>query len=314
MRALTLNDGLVFGLLLIAVLLFFWPAEYVIGGADASVYLHLGAIWSRTGSFTFTEPLLADVSPALFPGLMREMRPGQPMQYLRFPGFYINAGEPSRIVPQFYPLHPTWLTLAYGLFGLSGSLYVTPLWAMLGVWAVYLAFKHLCGAKAGLIGAFLLMITPLQIYFARYPTAESLTQYLTWAALFSFIMYSTEGGALWGFLSGCALGQTFLTRIDALPMLLIPGVWLLLNVVRHGLRLELLWFFTPLYAFTTPGRGARAWSFISVCMGDIRQSVASRDAIPTLSMVDVGHFMWYVPGSLWHAALPNCWITACSRG
>ncbi len=243
---MTLTDGLVFGLLLIAVLLFFWPAEYVIGGADASVYLHLGAVWSRTGSFTFSEPLLADVSPVLFPGLMREMRPGQPMQYLRFPGFYINAGEPSRIVPQFYPLHPTWLTLAYGLFGLSGSLYVTPLWAMLGVWAVYLAFKHLCGAKAGLIGAFLLMITPLQIYFARYPTAESLTQYLTWAALFSFIVYSKEGGALWGLLSGCALGQTFLTRIDALPMLLIPGVWLLLNVVQHGLRLELLWFFTPL--------------------------------------------------------------------
>ena len=245
LHAPTLHDSLVFGLLLIAVLLFFWPAEYVTGGADASVYLHLGAIWSRTGSFTFTEPLLADVSPALLPGLLRELPPGQPMQYLRFPGFYINAADPARIVPQFYPLHPMWLTLAYDMFGLSGSLYVTPLWAMLGVWAVYLAFKRLCGAKAGLIGAFLLMVTPLQIYFARYPTAEPLTQYLTWAALFSFIVYSTEGGALWGFLSGCALGQTFLTRIDALPMLLIPSVWILLYIVRHGLRIELLWFFTP---------------------------------------------------------------------
>lgn len=240
----TLRDGLVLGLLLIAALLFFWPAEYVVGGADASVYLDLGAIWSRAGSFTFSEPLLEDLSPALFPGLFREMPPGQPMQYLRFPGFYINAAAPARIVPQFYPLHPVWLTLAYGLFGLRGSLYVTPLWAVMGVWAVYMTFKRLCGAKVGLIGAFLLIITPLQIYFARYPTAEPLTQYLTWAGLFSFIMYSMEGDALWGVLSGCALGQIFLTRIDALPMLLIPGLWLLYTL-RRGVRLESLWFFAP---------------------------------------------------------------------
>ncbi len=240
----TANDGLVLALLAAAILLFFWPAEYIVGGADASVYLDLGAIWSRTGSFTFREPLLEDLSPTLLPGLFREMRPGQPMQYLRFPGFYINAAAPDKIMPQFYPLHPVWLTLAHGLFGLQGSLYVTPLWAVLGVWAVYMTFKRLCGAKVGLIGAFLLMITPLQIYFARYPTAEPLTQYLTWAGLFAFIMYGIDGGALWGLLSGCALGQIFLTRIDALPVLLIPGIWLL-YVLRRGLRLASLWFFIP---------------------------------------------------------------------
>jgi len=240
----TAKDGMVFALLAMAVLLFFWPAEYIVGGADASVYLDLGAIWSRTGSFTFREPLLADLSPALLPGLFREMQPGQPMQYLRFPGFYINAAAPDKIVPQFYPLHPVWLTLAHGLFGLRGSLYVTPLWAVLGVWAVCLTFKRLCGATVGLIGAFLLMITPLQIYFARYPTAEPLTQYLTWAGLFAFVMYGIDGGALWGLLSGCALGQIFLTRIDALPVLLIPGVCVLL-ALRRRFRLEALWFFAP---------------------------------------------------------------------
>lgn len=239
------KDGLVLALLVMAALLFFWPAEYILGGADASVYLDLGAIWSRAGSFTFSEPLLADLPPALLPGLFREMPPGHPMQYLRFPGFYMNAAAPDRIVPQFYPLHPVWLTLAHGLSGLRGSLYVTPLWAVLGVWAVYMTFKRLCGAKVGLIGAFFLMLTPLQIYFARYPTAEPLTQYLTWAGLFAFVMYGIEGGALWGFLSGCALGQIFLARIDALPMLLIPGLWLLYTLRRGSWR-ESFWFFAPL--------------------------------------------------------------------
>lgn len=277
LRAPTVNDGLVLGLLLVAALLFLWPAEYVIGGADASVYLHLGAIWSRAGSFTFNEPLLADVSPSLLPGLLREMRPGQPMQYLRFPGFYINAAAPAQIVPQFYPLHPMWLTLAHNLFGLRGSLYITPLWAVLGVWAVYMTFKRLCGAKAGLIGAFLLMVTPLQIYFARYPTAESLTQYLTWAALFCFIIYSTEGGALWGFLSGCALGQTFLTRIDVLPVLLIPGIWLL-YALRRGLRLELLWFFAPftLLLFQTVAQGlGPSYQYVWEVYGSLWRLLAS---------------------------------------
>ena len=227
-----------------ALALFARPAEFVLGGGDAGVYVNLGAIWSESGSFRFEEPGLAALPPDAGSSLFRQARTGHVIDALRFPGFYLSGAEPGVVTPQFFPLHPVWMALAYGLLGLEASLFATPLWAAMGLLAIVLTARRLFGTPTGVLAGAFLLLTPLQIYFARYPTAEALTQFLIWGSLFALAAFFDGGGRVWGIVSGVALGQVFLTRIDALPLLIVPGLWLLLTIV-HGTWRRSRWVLVP---------------------------------------------------------------------
>ena len=232
----------------LAVVVFFHPSDFVMGGADAGVYVNVGANVARTGSLLIEEDDLIDLPAGLLPGLLRQTAPTAAVQYVRLPGFYVSDDVPGLVIPQFFPLHPVWLAIWNGLLGLRASLYVTPMWAVLGVVAVALAVKRVFDMRIGLATAFLLLITPTQVYFARYPTAEPLTQFLVWAGLYCFVAFTMDEEPMWGLLGGLALGQVFLVRIDALPLLLLPLAWLVYVIVRRRPWRGQLWFFLPLAA------------------------------------------------------------------
>ncbi len=223
-------------LVVVGMILYFHPFEFILGGGDAGVYINLGAAWADQGSFWLEEPLLKSIPEEAWPALFRTASPGSVVSHLRMPGFYLADGSTGTVVPQFFPLHPLWLSLIYALLGLEASLFVTPLWAILGVVALTLVLKQLFTWEIGVIGGFLLLIIPLQIYFARYPTAEALTQLLVWTGVYGMIRFTQDRTPLWGTVSGLALGQVFLTRIDALPLLAVPTLWFLLSLVHGRLR------------------------------------------------------------------------------
>jgi hypothetical protein len=232
----------------LAVVVFFHPADFVLGGGDAGVYVNVGANVARTGSLLIHEEGLTHLPASLLPGLLRQTAPTAAVQYVRLPGYYLSDDVPGLVIPQFFPLHPVWLAVYNGLLGLRASLYLTPLWAALGVVAVALAVKRAFDMRIGALAAFLLLVTPTQVYFARYPTAEPLTQFLVWAGLYCFVAFTMDEGPLWGVLGGLALGQVFLARIDALPLLLLPLAWLVYVMVRRRPWRGQLWFFLPLAA------------------------------------------------------------------
>ncbi len=225
-------------LLLGSLLLYAHPAEYVVGGGGAGVYVSLAANIAKTGAILVQDPLTAGLSEEVWPGFLRSQPPSDETDFLRFPGFYLSEEQRGELIPQFFPLHPVWLAIAYAFTGLQGALMLTPLWAVLGVWAFYLLGRALFGWKTAAIAAVFLAVTPLQIYFARYPTAEPLTQYLTWTGLWCFTNFVTYRSprSLWGIAAGLALGQVFLARIDAVPMLLAPAAWLLYLFVKGQWR------------------------------------------------------------------------------
>ena len=231
--------------LILAVILFFHPDEFILGGADAGVYVNLGHNIARTGSLLIREGNLTAIPKILWAGLFRELPAGSVAPYLRFPAFYLTDVATGQITPQFFALHPVWLAIADSLLGLRASLFMNPLWATLGVLALALALKRAFGEHVGLAAAFWLAITPTQIYFARYPTAEPLTQFLTWAGLYAFTAFLADEHPLWGVLAGLALGQVFLARIDALPLLLVPACGAAVALYRHQGR-GFLWFLIPL--------------------------------------------------------------------
>jgi len=236
-----------------AAVLFLHPHQYILGGGDAGVYVNVGANLAKTGALLIREPLLAKIEPDLLPGLLREQLPGVMPRFIRLPGFYLSDTVPGLVIPQFYPLHPIWLGIGYSLFGITGALLVTPVWGILSIVAVYLYGRALFNRQTAWLAAFLLLITPLQIYFARYSTAEPITQFLSWAGLWAFTMFGQHRSprGLWGLAAGMALGQVFLARIDALPMLLLPAGWAIILLRRRRWDNSEWWFWLPLLGLTS---------------------------------------------------------------
>ena len=231
----------------VAVWLYFRPHEFVLGGADAGVYVNLGANIARTGGILIHDPTLAALDPSLYPSLLRPLPPGEFTPYYLVPAFFVPGTPAGLIIPQFYPLHPVWQAVGNALGGLRTELLITPLWGFLGALAVYFTTRRLWGWRVGLLALTALSVTALQVWFARYPTTEMLTQYLWWTGVWALIawMDKQEPRGLWAGLAGAALGQVFLTRIDAYALLLLPvlvGLWLWWS---HDLRRQDAWFFAP---------------------------------------------------------------------
>ena len=236
-----------------ALWLFFRPHESILGGADAGVYISAGANLSRTGALLIFDPALALLEPADYPAWLRPIPPREAAApYYLLPGFYVPGDPPGRIIPQFYPLHIVWLAIGHALGGLPTELLITPLWAYLGCLAFYLTARALWGWPTGLLALTALSLNALQVWFARYPTAEMLTQALLWTGMWAFIAWVTGRGprATWAAVAGLALGQVMLARIDFYFLLTVPlatGVWLLRT--RAGRRAD-LWFFAPFVLLT----------------------------------------------------------------
>jgi 4-amino-4-deoxy-L-arabinose transferase-like glycosyltransferase len=236
---------LLLGLLIVAAALFFHPHEFIFGGADAGVYVNLGANIARTGSWLVHDPTVAALDSSLYPALFREQPPASAARYIQFPGFYLADEQPGLIIPQFYPLHPTWLAILYSLGGVRASLFATPFWGLLGCVAVYLAARALFGRRTGLLAAGLLTITATQIWFSRYPTSEALTQFLLFSGIYTFTMYMADESLWMGLLSGLALGQVTLARIDVYFLLAVPVFYAIYLRLNRRLSVRHLAFFLP---------------------------------------------------------------------
>ncbi|MAT96725.1 MAG: hypothetical protein CL608_06235 [Anaerolineaceae bacterium] len=217
-------------LLLGSAVVYFRPHEYVLGGIDPGGYMNIAATAVRTGDF-----ILEDEWSGLlreFPETtLREQPPQWRTRYLQFVGWYIDDHDhPARVIPQFFPFHPALVAVGISLAGLYGGLLVTPLWGTLCLATIFLLARQLFNTEIGLLAASLYAITPVHIYFARYPSTEPLTLLLIFTGLLSFqaLWDERQGQIAWGILGGASFGVSFLTRID-LPLvaLLIVG-WLVL--------------------------------------------------------------------------------------
>jgi 4-amino-4-deoxy-L-arabinose transferase-like glycosyltransferase len=240
---LTRPDWLLLLLLPLFTLLYFRPHEYILGGADAGGYMNIATTLAQTGDFIIHDewmPLLREYADLT----LRQQPPQWQTRYLQFVGWYIDDQEPTRLIPQFFPLHPVLLALGVGVGGLTGGLLVTPLWGVLSLLAVYLLTRQLFDAYIGLLAAFLLGITPTHIFFARYPTTEPLTLLLVFAMLFAWQRLWDDHPAdpIWGIFGGLLLGAANLTRIDLPLVVLVVALFCGLRWWLGGWSRAWTWF------------------------------------------------------------------------
>lgn len=246
-------EVVILGLWLIAAAwLFLRPHQYFLGGSDAGVYVNTAAYIAEEGQILIEEQTLAELDPALYPSLLRERRAGEGTTYYLFPGFNVSDEEPGTIIPDFFHLHPVWQAVAYALGGLGAALLLPGLWALLSSLSVYLVVRQIAGWPVALLALAGLTFNALQVWFARYPVTESLTQYLLWTGLWALGAWlnGRTPRSLWGLLAGLALGQVLLVRIDTLFLLALPflvAIWLLLS---GRWQRSALWFFLPFAILT----------------------------------------------------------------
>ncbi len=254
-RATTLGERLFlllfFFWLIAALWLYFRPHEYILGGADAGVYVTVGAEIAQHGGFRVQDEMIADLDPSLRGVFLRPL-PGNPVadSYL-FPGFYVTDADKGAITPQFYPFHPAWQAVAYSMSasveeGVRSELLITGLWMMLASVAIILVARELGGWPAAILVMAALALTALQVWFARYPTTEALTQFLLWSGIWAALRWlgGEKPSSLWALVAGSALGAVFLVRIDVLVLLpifiaLVAGLWL------RGWQRSDWWFCVP---------------------------------------------------------------------
>jgi hypothetical protein len=197
-----------FNLLLPAILLLFVflvtpPFETIIGVRDAGVYANAGFIMARTGSLTFTDPLVAQIAAdqqSPDPSLADAARQAETnvlgvqnaqrfiATRLRAAGFFIDQGNLARgrVVPQGLHLFSAWIGLLAAFFGMHGGLLAPAVTGLLGVWSVALLGRRIADPWVGLLAALFLALNAVQVWFSRYSTAETTAQFLIFAGLYAF--------------------------------------------------------------------------------------------------------------------------------
>ena len=253
----------------VAGLLFFRPFEAVLGTADSGVYLGMGVNIARTGAIRARDPLLADLAGGLENDLLYSYRFPYGSELMRFfgDGVRIWDMEQGVLFSQQNHLYQVWVAIFYSIFKMRVGmnpfapldvlgileyfsktpmlLYVTPLFGLLGVIALYFAGRALFDDRVGLLASFLLAINIAQIWFSRWAMSEVLTQFLVWGALYCFAMYVRTAERCFGLLAGFGLGLAVLSRADGVFLIVPVMIYLVYLRLTNRLRLGHLYLFAP---------------------------------------------------------------------
>ena len=213
--------------LLIAVILYSRPAEYYVGGRDPGVYVNAAVHMAKTGQVMKKDPLIDHVKEN-YPGVFD-------VDSHKYAGFYLeNRGGQTWINPQFYHGYTAWLALGYQWLGGNWFLYVTPLLGLISVLIVYSSVGELMKERIGLITAMLLVINISQIWYARGPYTEILSQLLLWFTIYLLIKTHKFKNPLLAAAAGLTIGVSILVRLDNILILLPLVLYILYNYLKDN--------------------------------------------------------------------------------
>lgn len=212
------------------------PSEYVMGGKDPGTYMNEGIQIAQRGSL-----LIEDATVAAVPAFARDLffprhteidgTPRAGYYGIRFMGFPLLDPESGTVVGQFPHLFPASIAIGYGIHGLTGARWVTPVWAVLGVLAVYFAGVRLFGRTVAGVAAVLLLLNVISVWFGRYPNAEVVMQAFLFAALLANARAHVDGDRFFAPVAGVLLGLLLFLRFDTVLAIGAVGAGLTLGIV-----------------------------------------------------------------------------------
>ena len=205
------------------------PSEYLLGGRDPGTYIGAMAMIARTGGIAYTDPVVLSIPKPDVELFYRN--PGNPdFSWGRFMGFPLERPESGRVFPEFFHLFPAFGAYLFAALGVKGALATPPVFGILGTLAAFFALRRLFGDAPALLAGLLLAVNVVQVWFARYPVSEPVSQFLVFVAFLAVALWEESGSAVFGALFGAALGLSLLVRIDG--VLLVAPLALYLIVRR----------------------------------------------------------------------------------
>jgi hypothetical protein len=224
------------GLFLLGAAVLARPHEYVLGGLDPGVYVNAAAHLGRTGSLVWWDADVAALSPEARAALFREP-PALFSEGSRLIGFYLGGLAEGRVVPHGMHLLSAAMGLGHVLGGLPGLFLVPPVLALVAVAGVGLLARRWAGAPAGALAAALLLVSPAESWFGRYPAAELWVQVAVFGGAFGLLVALVCGSRPTAFAAGALFGLSHLAKVDTFVVALalagvVGGLWLAGRLTR----------------------------------------------------------------------------------
>jgi hypothetical protein len=183
-----------------------------------------------------TDPVVLSIPPADVELFYRN--PQRPdFSWSRFMGLDLERPSTGRVYPQFFHLFPAFGAYLFQALGVKGALATPPVFGVLGTLAVFFVLRRLFGPAPALLAGILLGVNVVQVWFARYPVSETMSQCLLFTGLLFILLWEEFRSRAFGALGGAALGLSLLVRIDS-ALVVLP---LLLYVLLRRLRGDLTW-------------------------------------------------------------------------
>jgi hypothetical protein len=218
-------------LVLLSLLMFFRPAEFVAGEGDPEYYFNNGYHLAHTGSMSVYDRSVPKMSEF-------EIGSFYYTGIAQFFPFHLRNRATGRIQPLLYHLLPTWIALFIMLFGTWGGLYVVPLFALLGMLALFALARRFSGLLGAAIATLLGTLFFLQVWFSRAPTSEVFCQLFVLAAILFFYEFLSTGDILIGVAAAASATAASTARPEALiiviPMLLVMAARMFRERYRAG--------------------------------------------------------------------------------
>ncbi len=231
---LTLHSVLLILVMIVAVGLFAHPFEFdVFHYREAGTNINTGIILAKNGTFLIHDSLFSSI-PAEYRSSFFQTENDRTFLFPTYPLFVDGDGTLDTYFPLFYPV---WIAIFFSIFGLIGTLFINPVFAILSVLGFYLLLRRMMGSVAALLASSFLAVSFLMIFFAWYHGSESLLLLLMILFLLSFQYYLISKRDLFAVFSALLMTELLLTRIEA--VLLIVGLLLFAIISAPSTRRQL---------------------------------------------------------------------------
>ncbi len=226
--------ALVLGAVLVVAALQFFPGfPYAAKNRDPGVYVNHAVAIARQGGDTLEDPVVATgAEVVVVDGDVRLVTDEGDLGWRKRPwrAFPTDADDPAHVVPDFFHLWATGLATAHDVAGTTGLFNLTPLFALGAVGLVFLATRRAFGLLAAGVGAGLLAVNALQVWQAKFPTAESMSQFLYFGALLGVVLALTTRWRVAAALGGALVGVGFVARpegvfVVGLAAVVLAALW-----------------------------------------------------------------------------------------
>jgi hypothetical protein len=218
-------------LVLLSLVMFFRPAEFVAGEGDPEYYFNNGYHLAHTGSMSVYDRSVPKMSEF-------EIGSFYYTGIAQFFPFHLRNRATGRIQPLLYHLLPTWIAIFIMLFGTWGGLYVVPLFALLGMLALFALARRFSGLLGAAIATLLGTLFFLQVWFSRAPTSEVFCQLFVLAAILFFYEFLASKDVLVGLATAASVTAASTARPEALlmviPMLAVMATRMFTDRYRAG--------------------------------------------------------------------------------